>query len=90
MDGFQDGGIRIIILRRWFFHWIGPVRREFAEKAPFPIILPGGISSPAPLCGIQGRSSIDRQQPAEPDDPDSPALKPNLHKKMGEARKIGD
>jgi hypothetical protein len=33
--GLQAEGIRIIILRRLFFHWVGPVPGRFASRDGF-------------------------------------------------------
>jgi len=30
--GVQGGGIGVIILRQWFFHWIGPAPGKFVGK----------------------------------------------------------
>jgi hypothetical protein len=83
VHGIRGGGIRIIILRRWFFHWIAPVPRKLAEGDAFPRFSPWRDLLPGLPLRNKGRSSIERREPAEPDDPNSSPLNPNRSKKPG-------
>jgi len=49
--GVQGGEIWIIILRRWFFHGIGPVLGDRNGKMLWFSFLLGGIPSQASPCG---------------------------------------
>ncbi len=61
----------------------GPSGGNLLGEMPFASFLLGGILSLASVCGIQGRGSIEGQQPAEPDDPNSSTLNPKRLKKSG-------
>jgi hypothetical protein len=55
---------------------------------PLAASLLGEISSLASFCGNQGRSSVERQEPAEPDDPNPSTLNPNGRKKSGVGKAV--
>jgi hypothetical protein len=66
----------------------GLSRRNLRGKVVWLGFLLEGISSLASPCGGSGRSFMERYAPAEPDDPNSSTLNPNLQGKLGVGKSI--